>query len=175
MSKRKRAEIVQEIAEDIKRCAGGADSLAMTDPAILAAYEIERQHREAIRVAERAVQEQEKLAEQAELARQERQAEQVRVAEQARAAHAERQRQQQVASERRQLTALRQEWTQFKGAVTQAQIAQQREAYFNDLQRTVDDLNRVFNPPPQPEPTIIYVEKEPETVWGQLPTLPTWR
>jgi hypothetical protein len=57
------------------------------------------------------------------------------------------------ASERQRLVALEREWSSFKAQAAQAQFAQRREAYFNDLQRTVDDLGRMANPPaPLPEP-----------------------
>jgi hypothetical protein len=78
------------------------------------------------------------------------------------------------ASERQRLAALEREWTGFKARAAQAQHEQRREAYFNDLQQTIDNLGRMINPPAPPEP--IYVEVEPEeTGGGRLPRLPTWR
>jgi chromosome segregation ATPase len=53
------------------------------------------------------------------------------------------------ASERQRLSALEHEWRSFKAQAAQAQFAQRREAYFADLQRTVDDLGRMANPPPE--------------------------
>jgi hypothetical protein len=46
------------------------------------------------------------------------------------------------------LAALENEWASFKAGVKRVQREQQREAYFQDLQRMVDDLGRTFNPPP---------------------------
>jgi hypothetical protein len=56
-------------------------------------------------------------------------------------------------SERQRVTALEREWSSFKAQAAQAQHEQQREAYFQDLQQTVDNLGRMANPPaPLPEP-----------------------
>jgi hypothetical protein len=87
----------------------------------------------------------------------------------------QRERQQRDASERRRLAALEHEWGNFKIHAARAQHEQRREAYFQDLQRTVDDLGRMINPPPAPEREIIYVEKDDEPGAGALPTLPRWR
>jgi predicted RNase H-like nuclease (RuvC/YqgF family) len=86
----------------------------------------------------------------------------------------QRERQQRDAAERQRLTALEHEWSSFKTRAAQAQFAQQREAYFNDLQKTVDDLGRMANPPAPAEREIIYVEAD-EPGAGALPRLPTWR
>jgi hypothetical protein len=57
------------------------------------------------------------------------------------------------ASERQRVTVLEREWTAFKTRAAQAQHEQRREAYFQDLQQTVDNLGRMANPPaPLPEP-----------------------
>jgi hypothetical protein len=134
-----------------------------------------RRERDRIAEEERARKSQERRIAEQEKAEQERRAARAAAAEQARTAMAERQRQQQAAAERRQLSQLQHEWATFKFHAAQAQREQQREAYFQDLQGVIDGLGRVFNPPPPPEPQIIYVEKEEDTRWGKLPTLPTWR
>jgi predicted RNase H-like nuclease (RuvC/YqgF family) len=87
----------------------------------------------------------------------------------------QRERQRRDASERQRLAVLEREWTAFKARAAQAQRAQQREAYFQDLQQTVDGLNRMVNPPAPAERQIVYVEKEEEPGGGQLPRLPSWR
>jgi hypothetical protein len=141
--------------------------------------DLDREHRRREReaAAERAAAE----AEQKELAELERQAKEQRhaarmaVAERAKAAMAEQQRQRQAADERRRLSQLQHEWSSFKAATAQAQLERAREHYVNDMQQTINNLTLAFNPPPPPEPQIVYIEVEPDTAWGQLPTLPRWR
>jgi hypothetical protein len=62
----------------------------------------------------------------------------------------DRQREQQTRDNER-LARLEKQWAQFGQQVRQAQREQQREAYFQDLQRMVDDLTRTVNPPPPVE------------------------
>jgi hypothetical protein len=82
----------------------------------------------------------------------------------------------QGALESRRLAALEHEWSSFKTRAAQAQHEQRREAYYADLQQTVDNLGRMAQPPaPAAEPEIVYVEKEENPAWGRLPTLPSWR
>jgi hypothetical protein len=93
---------------------------------------------------------------------------------------AERQRQQRAAAESRRLATVEREWSTYKAQVTQAQREQQRELYFQDYQKLIDDLARTVTPPPQPEPEITFIEidKSGESEWGrlpELPRLPLWR
>jgi Rad3-related DNA helicase len=87
----------------------------------------------------------------------------------------QRERQRRDTSERQRLATLEHEWRSFKARATQAQHEQQREAYFQDLQETVNNLGRMAAPPPAPvEREIVYVEDE-EPGGGRLPRLPSWR
>jgi DNA repair exonuclease SbcCD ATPase subunit len=161
------------VAEDIRSSHVG--TLAFTDPEVLKQNELERRNREQVRAAERAMAELEELAEQAEQERSQRveqaERERLRRAEQAQ----QRETQRRAAAERQQLTALHQEWSQFKAAAVRAQIAQRRESHFNEIQQMAAELLRTVTAPPEPEPQIVYVEREEDRRWGQLPTLPTWR
>ena len=67
-------------------------------------------------------------------------------------------------SEGHRLAAIERKWASFKAGVAQAQRQQQREAYFQDLQRTIDGLGRMVNPPPS-EP---YTPPSEETGTGRL-------
>jgi molecular chaperone GrpE (heat shock protein) len=115
---------------------------------------------------ERADKERSRRVEQAEQQR-------LRVAEQ----KAQRELQQRAASERQRLTTVEAQLAAFRASAVRAQHEQRREAYFQDLQSTVDNLNRVVNPPAAPvEPAVVYVEVgKQEERWGELPRLPTWR
>jgi hypothetical protein len=167
-------ELRARVVAEIESC--GTIAVPMTDPKILELRELERQHREEIRAAERAEAERERRLAEQQKVEQERRAAQVRAAEQAKQRTMEQQQRRQAASERQQLAALHQEWAQFKAATVRAQHEQAQEHYFNELQQRLDALNRLVNPPPAPvEPEIVYVEKEENPAWGQLPTLPSWR
>jgi hypothetical protein len=79
--------------------------------------------------------------------------------EQQRAARQIQQAAEQDARQQQRLVALERERTYFKACVAQAQREQQRQAYFQKMQRVIDNLDP--KPPPEPQRTeIIYVDAE---------------
>jgi hypothetical protein len=117
----------------------------------------ERRRRERDRVAaeEWARKNQERRRVEQERGEQERRAARIRAAEEAKAAMAAQQQRNQEAAERRQLSQLQHEWATFKFHAAQAQREQQREAAYQEMQQSLENLSRMINPPPEPEPPYI--------------------
>jgi hypothetical protein len=143
--------IVDEITNSNRITAPSAAELAERRDAD---RERERRRRERQAAAEQAELEAEqiRLAEEAELDRQQQRAARVAVAEQAKAAMAAEQQRNQEAAERRRLSSLVQEWTGFKAGLQQMQAVQQREANFQEMKATINNLTKMFSPEPEPPP-----------------------
>ena len=147
--------VVLDIVDQIKNI----DRVAPPTAAELAARqerdrerERRRRERDRIAAAEREQAEREEAAEQERLAQEQRRAARIAAAEQAKAAMAEQQKQRQAADDRRKLSGIVQEWTGFKANIQQAWVEQQHEIRFQEMQRTIDTVTRMINPPPDPEP-----------------------
>ncbi len=63
----------------------------------------------------------------------------------------------------RRLAALEHQWAAFRSNVQRAQLQAQQQQRYANARLILEDLERSVNPPPEPEPQVVYV---PEEEWG---------